>query len=1835
MKLILFLVVCFFSILPVSAVIVTDSYSWGDKIIYDDGIFEINQHGNNYQTWEGVWESKDLIEAGTTHYPYLIIDGGTQWTLTKNGEFLTLPKNTIYSYSFNPYHIGMTITATPAQLNSISTYQSVAGNNTWYIVIPDQLVNNAKVFNWDNKLPVVTNQSDVCLNQLNFEYHKVGDEIRFYYNQAARDFGISSSEMTFEFNSWCVIGEGGNAWSGNVSFENTTTDLGDNTIKLGVFADNFNDGNAEGWDTATGGISQTDKGYSANISAVSEMFEKYMPSEMGGNVTLLYDLNFSDDGATYAFEYAYDSNSNRSLYTAIIYDGYKYYISDYVLIYGLVIDTWFSIRDDINYNTKSTKYFVDDIYKSSSNFNNLVSDGLNRVSFTTSGSSGYAKPHYIDNVRILYTDTSIGNVTQNIYDSGTGNEIQKIGNNGTFADGTVSVDLQINSSADNSSWTGWHTVQSNVTTGTMCDVPVGYQKRYFQVRSVLGTTNVSQTPIIINIRSLIGVAEEGGEIPSITAWNNSKTNNNSLDFTINISESINFNATANQSITTWNWYKDNIDQTHNFDNITLSWSSDGLKHVIINATNSNGTSNSITWNVTVESIADTTPPASITNLTNVTGNFWHNWTWSNPTDSDFNHTMIYLNNVFTTNVSNSTSFYNFTVSAHNTSTISTHTVDITGNINTTWVNHTSVIENNLITISNISATYNINEGDTLYIDAEYTDADGDTPTFADNSTIWDVNTATGIVSWQTADGDDGTYYWQINVSDGYGSIDTQVFTVTVNNTIIAPTLSNQAPSTPYYSFVGQNVTFNATSDQASNNEFLLDSAHQMWLNGTSPTYTNTTATIGEYNITLIAYNTTNSSLSDQFTWTWNVSVLQPPQNITNVTGLDQIHYNWDDYSSADYWNISQLDITIPFTPAYPILDGIKDACYECCCAYGFVGDAPNPYTTYGQELILITRNDTYLMLYADGEDNDAFNNDDNFLIGIDASNNNLSTDDRKFILNEGGTVTAKRWSGSAWLPEATNAQGVVVGGGTPGAIQYEMFIPVSELDTNFTNSSTVKFFMSRTHTASNPDVESYYPQTLINTTDATPWQSVLLSSEALYTYINNTTTSSYTVTGLDPFTWYQHRFTTINGSQESSSVNSADITLDTPSYTISGYIKDSFGDPIANADVWGENGYPLEHNVSNASGYYIGIHFHNGTYDIYANATGYALNYTTAIVAGANLTNVNVTLTPLQIIPPNPTTLTNFTYNHGVGFNWTVGSGNFTDSYNVSYNGTWYNETTSTFINKTVGAHGTAEIIVYAYNSTENGALSVGYLTDNVTVPNNAPVLTGVPDSNTNEDVPINDAFDLDTHYSDVDGDSPSYSVYSNNQTGNVTPSIDGNNVVSYSLAANWYGAAEIVYKVEDGYGANDTDNVVVTVSSVNDAPVLQPIGPQNVNEGQTVTIEVAATDVETPEVDLDFTCNRTDLFTDFSINGGWTEWVTNYSQAGVYHVLFTVSDGTDSDNETVVITVTDIPLTIDSYWNNQTGSSLSLSVDTGTTVAFGVTTNRTANTTWYNHSILAETDNDTTQANYTATFLSAGTFYINASATDGIDQTANTTFTVEVSVPAVYYNVSGYVFDTNATAISGATVSNNQTAGINVTNVSGYYVLSLENGSVLITATASGYAINSTVATVSGDTPNQNITLTTFEMTDLMLWEKLLEIEDLVTPNSTVPETTPPENAMPLPLFITWIVIMFVMLFFSVPRHDDYDNLNIGIPHILFGLIATTIAYVLSKQIINGQVVQTFSGISQINTVVITTHSVQISWLSYVLQFIGIAAFILTMILILAFINEHFMKEIEDAEVI
>jgi len=100
---------------------------------------------------------------------------------------------------------------------------------------------------------------------------------------------------------------------------------------------------------------------------------------------------------------------------------------------------------------------------------------------------------------------------------------------------------------------------------------------------------------------------------------------------------------------------------------------------------------------------DKTPPSSITDLQSTIGTTWLNWTWTNPTDQDFNHTEIFLNGIF--NTSTSAEYFNATGLKPETSyTLSTRTVDNSGNVNQTWVNSTGTTEKAFVLpVANFSA----------------------------------------------------------------------------------------------------------------------------------------------------------------------------------------------------------------------------------------------------------------------------------------------------------------------------------------------------------------------------------------------------------------------------------------------------------------------------------------------------------------------------------------------------------------------------------------------------------------------------------------------------------------------------------------------------------------------------------------------------------------------------------------------------------------------------------------------------------------------------------------------------------------------------------------------------------------------------------------------------------------------------------------------------------------------------------------------------------------------------------------------------------------------------
>lgn len=95
------------------------------------------------------------------------------------------------------------------------------------------------------------------------------------------------------------------------------------------------------------------------------------------------------------------------------------------------------------------------------------------------------------------------------------------------------------------------------------------------------------------------------------------------------------------------------------------------------------------------------------------------------------------------------------------------------------------------------------------------------------------------------------------------------------------------------------------------------------------------------------------------------------------------------------------------------------------------------------------------------------------------------------------------------------------------------------------------------------------------------------------------------------------------------------------------------------------------------------------------------------------------------------------------------------------------------------------------------------------------------------------------------------------------------------------------------------------TMIQDNRAPIIDPIANRVVNEGQTLSITVTATD---PDGDpLIYTMGN--LVDGMQYVGPTFTWTPNYSQAGVYNVVFQVDDGLVMSEQFVQITVVNTPL--------------------------------------------------------------------------------------------------------------------------------------------------------------------------------------------------------------------------------------------------------------------------------------------------------------------------------------
>jgi len=157
----------------------------------------------------------------------------------------------------------------------------------------------------------------------------------------------------------------------------------------------------------------------------------------------------------------------------------------------------------------------------------------------------------------------------------------------------------------------------------------------------------------------------------------------------------------------------------------------------------------------------------------------------------------------------------------------------------------------------------------------------------------------------------------------------------------------------------------------------------------------------------------------------------------------------------------------------------------------------------------------------------------------------------------------------------------------------------------------------------------------------------------------------------------------------------------------------------------------------------------------------------------------------------------------------------------------------------------------------------------------------------------------------DPDEDIPDLSTGALPANGTFADHGDGSGSLTFTPTFEQAGAYTVTFFADDGELA-DTMTVQITVTNVNRPPVFAGIADDTVAEGETLVLDISASDPDgtVPKLTA-MNLIQNASFTDLGGGRGRLTFAADFGQAGQYTVTFFASDGTLSDTASVLIVVT------------------------------------------------------------------------------------------------------------------------------------------------------------------------------------------------------------------------------------------------------------------------------------------------------------------------------------------
>lgn len=541
--------------------------------------------------------------------------------------------------------------------------------------------------------------------------------------------------------------------------------------------------------------------------------------------------------------------------------------------------------------------------------------------------------------------------------------------------------------------------------------------------------------------------------------------------------------------------------------------------------------------------------------------------------------------------------------------------------------------------------------------------------------------------------------------------------------------------------------------------------------------------------------------------------------------------------------------------------------------------------------------------------------------------------------------------------------------------------------------------------------------------------------------------------------------------------------------SIAGQVTSSLGGNVVGASVKAYNISTMNLVVdltTNGVGVYQSSYYFVSGVNYYINISKpeYENNNQTKTISDDNTIH-DVVLQAIQFIPPVPTWILNETGSYWVNHSWQAGSGNITDSYNVSQNGTWYNGSTATFFNASLEPEGWSNITIWAFNNT--GYLSLTSISNNSQAPP-VPLITFTPPT------PESCTSESGTSWINVSCSTGS---------GNVTDAMNFTNTNTSEwkngtqLWQNFTSLTEGTFYVINIYSYNYTGilntsyatvtNTTSITPDTNSTPELANVTNQttgarfsnitfDINQSNAIS-SVCYADNQSMSI---CTTNQTSGLSRYENITGISN-ITKYyytvrawnSSNTSYYINSTMQNFTTGED--YVGQDIWVP-TITSNLNNITSdASTTFSVNVNNAVLFSVGANQTITTWTWGGSATKIGGDGTTNSTAYKLFSSEGTEYITVYGTNANGSTTTLTWTVNVVTGGGggtdWDWLDGYVKDGSGTPINTATITTSK--GNAYSSGTGYYSFGyvFEDGETYwINVTKAGYESNNTQITFNED---------------------------------------------------------------------------------------------------------------------------------------------------------------------